>query len=38
VDGYAVHAVIRSGADVVHEFVAANNRRVDGKPSISPPD
>jgi hypothetical protein len=33
VDGSAVHAVIGNGSDIVHDRAAANNRRVDGKPS-----
>jgi len=36
VDGSAVHAVIGKGSDIVHDPVAANNHRVDGKPSTLP--
>jgi len=32
VDGYAVHAVMVSGADVVPDDLAANHHRVGGKP------
>jgi hypothetical protein len=34
VDGFAVHAVIRDGSDIVYEHGAANNHRVDGAMAV----